>query len=273
MGRTIHNRHFDIHDGKPEEGSLFHGCLEAFITGRDVFGGDVSTFYLGYKLSNFILRESVLHADDAEIEALKRPDGVVGVGLVNDAEGRLAAVAQAETIDLPRTVGEINIDGVLSEDAWRDATQIELSFENEPGENIPARVNTVAYLMEDGTNLYVGFAASDPDPTKIRAYLRDRDSAENDDQANAPDRQGAGLTRWAKRDLAITRLQEGYEKVNQLVADIQKHMADQSERTDRMCGAIEQLSRSLTDLPDISGQQARSLQAIVGQLDVKLMKS
>ena len=97
------------------------------------------------------------------------------------AIGLCAAVAQAETIDLPRTVGEINIDGVLSEDAWRDATQVELSFENEPGENIPARVNTVAYLMEDGTNLYVGFAASDPDPTKIRAYLRDRDSAENDD--------------------------------------------------------------------------------------------
>jgi len=88
---------------------------------------------------------------------------------------------EAKDVYLPRTDGEINIDGVLGEDAWRNATQVELSFENEPGENIPARVKTVAYLMEDGANLYVGFTASDPEPSKIRAYLRDRDTADNDD--------------------------------------------------------------------------------------------
>jgi len=91
------------------------------------------------------------------------------------------ATAQAESIDLPRTAGKIVVDGVLSEDAWRDATRVELRFEIQPGENIRARVKTVAYLMEDGANLYIGFAASDPDPSKIRAYLRDRDSAYDDD--------------------------------------------------------------------------------------------
>jgi hypothetical protein len=91
------------------------------------------------------------------------------------------SAANAEDIDLPRIGGAITIDGVLDEDAWRGATQIELGFETQPGENIPARVKTVAYLMEDGTSLYVGFAASDPDPSKIRAYLRDRDTADNDD--------------------------------------------------------------------------------------------
>ena len=35
--------------------------------------------------------------------------------------------------------------------------------------------------MEDGANLYVGFEASDPDPSAIRGYLRDRDSAYSDD--------------------------------------------------------------------------------------------
>jgi len=84
--------------------------------------------------------------------------------------------ANAEDINLPRTAGAIAVDGVLDEDAWRGATQIELGFETQPGENIPARVKTVAYLMEDGTSLYVGFVASDPDPSKIRAYLRDRDT-------------------------------------------------------------------------------------------------
>ena len=60
------------------------------------------------------------------------------------------SVVQAENIDLPRTVGDIHVDGVLDEGVWRDATQIELSYENDPGENTPARVKTVAYLMEDG---------------------------------------------------------------------------------------------------------------------------
>ncbi len=91
------------------------------------------------------------------------------------------AFANADLIDLPRTDGEIVVDGHLDEDVWGDAAEIELVFETKPGENIPARVKTVAFLIEDGINLYVGFAASDPDPSAIRAYLRDRDTAYDDD--------------------------------------------------------------------------------------------
>ena len=90
-------------------------------------------------------------------------------------------VVQASTVELPRTDSAVTIDGVMDEAAWRDATQVELGLETMPGENIPAPVKTVAYLMEDGANLYIGFEASDPDPSSIRAYLRDRDSAFNDD--------------------------------------------------------------------------------------------
>ena len=89
--------------------------------------------------------------------------------------------AEAINIELPRTDGAIVVDGHMDEEAWRDAVQVELAYENEPGDNLPARVKTVAYLMEDGANLYVGFSASDPDPAAIRAYLRDRDSAFDDD--------------------------------------------------------------------------------------------
>jgi hypothetical protein len=42
-------------------------------------------------------------------------------------------------------------------------------------------VSTRAYFIEDGSTLYVGFDAEDPDPGSIRAYLRDRDSGFNDD--------------------------------------------------------------------------------------------
>ena len=91
------------------------------------------------------------------------------------------AVAAVNTAKLPRTSDSITIDGVLDEIAWQQATRIDLDFEIEPGENIPARVKTIAYVVEDGTNLYIAFDSRDPQPDQIRAYLRDRDSAWNDD--------------------------------------------------------------------------------------------
>lgn len=82
---------------------------------------------------------------------------------------------------LPHTSNDIIIDGVMDDAAWQQATQIRINKETNPGENIPARVETVAYVIEDGENLYIAFDARDPDPSKIRAYLQDRDSAWNDD--------------------------------------------------------------------------------------------
>jgi len=87
----------------------------------------------------------------------------------------------ASMSNLPHTNGAISIDGVMDEAAWKDAIAIDIDNETHPGENLKARVKTVAYLIEDGQNLYVAFDARDPQPEAIRAYLRDRDSAWNDD--------------------------------------------------------------------------------------------
>ncbi len=92
-----------------------------------------------------------------------------------------ATPAVSKDWDLASTTDTIKIDGVLDEAAWQHATQIPIDNETRPGENIPARVSTVAYLIENGDTLYVAFDARDPDPSQIRAYLRDRDSAWNDD--------------------------------------------------------------------------------------------
>ena len=89
--------------------------------------------------------------------------------------------AWASLADLPRAKGEVTVDGVLDEEVWKLATQIDIGLETNPGENLPARVETVAYLFEDGENLYIAFDARDPEPSQIRAYLRDRDTAWNDD--------------------------------------------------------------------------------------------
>jgi len=82
---------------------------------------------------------------------------------------------------LPRISGAVKIDGSLDDLAWRKALKIDVNIETNPGENVPAKVKTVAYLMEDGVNLYIAFDARDPNPKAIRAFLRDRDSAYNDD--------------------------------------------------------------------------------------------
>ncbi len=90
-------------------------------------------------------------------------------------------LAAANIGDIPRTDQSISIDGTMDEAAWQDATQIAIDTETRPGENIPAKVETIAYLIEDGSSLFIAFRAEDPDPSAIRAYLRDRDSAWNDD--------------------------------------------------------------------------------------------
>ena len=56
-----------------------------------------------------------------------------------------------------------------------------LTIETYPRENQTPEVETTAYLVENGDQLLIAFDARDPDPESIRAYLRDRDSAFNDD--------------------------------------------------------------------------------------------
>ena len=87
----------------------------------------------------------------------------------------------ASPLSLSSSELPVIIDGVLDEPAWQQATRIEVDIETNPGENIPARVETVAYVIENGSSLYIAFDARDPNPDAIRAYLQDRDSAWNDD--------------------------------------------------------------------------------------------
>ena len=75
----------------------------------------------------------------------------------------------------------MSIDGRLDEPAWSEALRIEVNVETQPRENVRADVVTTAYLMESGNSLFIAFDARDPDPSKIRAFLRDRDTAYNDD--------------------------------------------------------------------------------------------
>jgi len=77
--------------------------------------------------------------------------------------------------------GAIQVDGVMDEEAWQHATKLELAYENNPGEGTAAPVKTEIFFFEDGNAFNVAIKAYDPDPSLIRASLRDRDALWSDD--------------------------------------------------------------------------------------------
>ncbi len=81
----------------------------------------------------------------------------------------------SEPIRILRTSAEVDVDGVLDEPAWAEATPIALNYEWFPGDGIAPPVETEVFLAYDDQHLYVAFKAYDPDPSQIRANLMDRD--------------------------------------------------------------------------------------------------
>jgi hypothetical protein len=85
-------------------------------------------------------------------------------------------VREAVAYEVRPAASEIFVDGVLEEPAWEQATEISVDYEWFPGENVAPPVKTLAFVTYDARNVYVGFRASDPEPSQIRAHLMDRDA-------------------------------------------------------------------------------------------------
>src|SRR5882724_4392769 len=98
--------------------------------------------------------------------------------LLIGAAGHLLADAPPPPGPIPihRAEGAIYIDGDLSDPGWKNAATIDKFYETSPGDNIPAKVKTIAYLTYDDRNFYIGIRCEDPDPRKIRAPYVDRDN-------------------------------------------------------------------------------------------------
>lgn len=88
-----------------------------------------------------------------------------------------------------------------------------------------------------------------------------------EDGEASPERSGNPLTRWTKREQTLNRLQEGYERLNGVIEEIQKHLAQQGERTDRICNALEQLARSTGEMAGLSRHHAQALESIAGHIE------
>ncbi|GHA82821.1 carbohydrate binding family 9 domain-containing protein [Cognatilysobacter bugurensis] len=97
----------------------------------------------------------------------------------------LATIAHAADapLSVPRVDADIEVDGVIDEAVWQQAAQVALPYEIQPGDSVDASVATTAYIAYTDDALLVALDARDPDPSKIRAFLRDRDALYRDDFA------------------------------------------------------------------------------------------
>jgi len=82
---------------------------------------------------------------------------------------------------IPQLQDGIVIDGTLDDAAWAGALVQEIAYDIQPGDNTPAPAKTIVRIGYTADALYVAFHALDPDPSQIRAHLRDRDAMFNDD--------------------------------------------------------------------------------------------
>ena len=92
-------------------------------------------------------------------------------------------LSQAKTIvtDIPLINKAPMIDGVYDPKEWAGSKEVNLPFITRPFEDLPSPVDTQVRIFEDGNAVYVVFIATDQEPNKIRAFLRDRDNSSGED--------------------------------------------------------------------------------------------
>jgi hypothetical protein len=87
--------------------------------------------------------------------------------------------SRSETYAIARAKGPIVVDGLLTDDGWRDALRIDRWYEMNPGDNTPPPVGNVGYLTYDSTFFYAAFEFDDPNPSRIVAPYGDHDYLQN----------------------------------------------------------------------------------------------
>jgi len=79
--------------------------------------------------------------------------------------------ARAKSVRIVRTATPPVIDGVLDEDAWQIAAQLDDWHEIQPTEYAPASERTVVYLTYDEDAIYIAARLYDRDPSQIAARI------------------------------------------------------------------------------------------------------
>src|SRR5262245_45025244 len=80
-----------------------------------------------------------------------------------------------------RIHSNIELDGVLSEAEWQQATTATNFLQYQPAEGQPATEKTEVHILYDEANLFVGVRCFDSEPHRIVAQKVQRDSGLGDD--------------------------------------------------------------------------------------------
>jgi hypothetical protein len=108
--------------------------------------------------------------------ALARRTLIVTTALVSlahqaPAQDLLPEGARAKTVRIVRTPTPPTIDGVLDEQVWQLAAQVEDLHEIQPTEYAPAAEPTTIYLLYDSDAIYIAARLHDRDPSEITARI------------------------------------------------------------------------------------------------------
>jgi hypothetical protein len=80
------------------------------------------------------------------------------------------------------------------------------------------------------------------------------------------ERVGGSLSRWNRRDHTLQQIQEGHERVVELVSTIQRHMEVQEQRGEEIAHCLHRMASALEDAPAITRQQVEILSTIASQI-------
>lgn len=76
---------------------------------------------------------------------------------------------------------DFDINGKMDDPAWAKAKPTLLQYQRQPNDQEPAPVETRVKVLYSTDNLYIGFESIDPEPSRIRANVTDRDGFFGDD--------------------------------------------------------------------------------------------
>ncbi len=85
------------------------------------------------------------------------------------------------TADIPRLEASIQIDGLLNEPVWSQASRLTGFWQYQPVDGRPAEEDTEILVWYAPDAIYFGVLAHDKNPAAIRATVADRDNIDNDD--------------------------------------------------------------------------------------------
>lgn len=91
-----------------------------------------------------------------------------------------------------------------------------------------------------------------------------------DDECEPSSEKGSNrLMPWRKRDQILEQLQDGYDKVLDLVGSIQDHLLLHNKRSDQVAELLTVLSKGIEDVPKATRQHADSLTGLTRQLEIE----